>query len=113
MPSFTFESSMSFVDTLKEMGMVDAFTDSADFSRMLEGAPSVCISEIIQKAKIDLTAEGTKAAAATVVSVKATAAAPSEKKIPKQVILNRPFAFLILDPEGVPLFLGKVMNPDA
>ena len=93
--------------------MQDAFTPSADFSGLLEDSRPLCISEILQKSKIDLTAEGTKAAAATVVTVMATGAAPSKEVIPKEVILNRPFAFVILSPEGAPLFLGKVMDPAA
>jgi len=113
MPSFTFESSMSFAEILGEMGMPDAFGSNADFSGLLEDSRSLFISEILQKSKIDLTAEGTKAAAATVVSVMATAARPSQEIVPKEVILNRPFAFVILDPEGAPLFLGKVMDPAA
>jgi len=93
--------------------MPDAFGSNADFSGLLEDSRSLFISEILQKSKIDLTAEGTKAAAATVVSVMATAARPSQEIVPKEVILNRPFAFVILDPEGAPLFLGKVMDPAA
>lgn len=113
MPRFTFESQAVFSQVLQQAGMTDAFDgEKADFSRMFEEPEGVCISSVIQKSRIELTETGTKAAAATAVTM-AKAAMPVNPPDVKTVILNRPFAFVILDEEGLPLFLGKVMNPTA
>lgn len=109
-PSFTFDSSASLEGILAEMGMSDAFSGSkADFSAMGECADggNIHISRVLHKTRIELTRSGTKAAAATVVEMKATSAAPTAK--PKQIYLDRPFVFAIVENEtGLPLFCGVV-----
>lgn len=47
------------------MGMVNAFSDSADFSGLLETKEALSISEVIQKNFINVTEDGTEAASAT------------------------------------------------
>ena len=52
---------------------------------------------------------GTKAAAATVVEM--TEGAMEMEEPPKEVILDRPFLYAIVDrASGLPLFLGTVMT---
>ena len=73
MPKFEFESEFSLRDTLKAMGMPNAFDENtADFSGM-DGlsCPGVCllISDAFHKAFISVDEEGTEAAAATGVVV--------------------------------------------
>ena len=54
------------------MGMPQAFVRSADFSGMT-GKRDFAISAVIHKAYIDLNEEGTEAAAATAVTIRAMA----------------------------------------
>ena len=64
-------------DALKALGMTSAFTDMADFSKMVEGDASLFISEVKQKTYIDVNEEGTEAAAVTGVQMD-TASAPAD-----------------------------------
>ena len=109
MPKFEFESEFSLSTTLQEMGMVDAFRGSADFSGMT-GTRELYISDVIHKAFVAVDESGTEAAAATAVIMRLSAA-PAE---PVHVTVDRPFIFLIRDIEtGTILFVGRVMDPSG
>jgi serine protease inhibitor len=103
-PKFRTEYSIDFADTLKKLGMPDAFSGAADFSKMARSSDGdLFISRVLHKAYIEVDERGTKAGAATVVEMKDTAALYE----PKSVILDRPFVYAILDGEtGLPIFLG-------
>ena len=116
MPKFEFESQFRLAETLKEMGMPNAFDDkTSDFSGMdgrscLAGDhPCLLISKVIHKAFVSVDEEGTEAAAATSVVVRVASAGPE----PKRVIVDRPFIFLIRDQatEAI-LFVGRIERPD-
>ncbi len=107
-PEFTFDYSTSAVELLSALGMTDAFTSAADFSRMGEADTGICIGDVIHKTRIELTRDGTKAAAVTAVVATATGAAPNYEP-PVQIFLTRPFVFAIVDNEtGLPIFCGIV-----
>jgi serpin B len=112
MPKFEFDYSASLAETLKALGMTDAFdANVADFSGMLDAsAPeSLAIGDVLHKAFIAVDENGTEAAAATTVLM-AGAAAPMEP--PLEVNIDHPFIFLIRDTQtGTILFMGRVMNP--
>ena len=63
-PRFTTESETKLENVLSSMGMPRAFTRAAEFPNMTEGY--LLVSMIMQKAKIEVNEEGTKAAAVTV-----------------------------------------------
>jgi serpin B len=108
MPKFDFESSFDLGETLAAMGMPDAFSGSADFSGMT-GSQELSISGVVHKAFISVDEEGTEAAAATGIGMPASA--PQEHV---ELIIDRPFVFLIRDSEtGAILFVGRVVNPAA
>ena len=99
MPKFEYEYSAELSEALKALGMPTAFSDSADFSGI--SGDKLLISDVLHKTKISVTEEGTRAVAATGVVM---SAAPDGDK---QVILNRPFMYMILDNETMlPLFAG-------
>lgn len=106
MPKYTFETSYSLTDYLKNMGMNLPFTDGADFSGM-DGTKMLRISDVLHKAYIDVYEEGTEAAAATaVIMVEKSARRNLEFRA------DHPFIFIIQDTEtGNILFLGRVMDP--
>ena len=107
MPKFEFDSSFGLKKTLIDMGMPEAFSAGADFSGMT-GNKDLFISDVIHKAFVSVDEAGTEAAAATAVIMELTAM----PETPVEVILNRPFIFLIRDIEtGAILFVGRVMNP--
>ncbi len=98
-PKFEYEYSAELSEALKDLGMPSAFSDGADFSGI--SGDKLLISDVLHKTKISVTEEGTKAAAATGVVM---SAAPDGDK---QVILNRPFFYMIIDNETMlPLFAG-------
>ena len=67
MPRFTTESETHLEDILSSMGMPRAFRGDADFPNMLKGYhDELYVSMMKQKAKIEVSEEGTKAAAVTV-----------------------------------------------
>ena len=112
MPKFEFESEFSLKETLKAMGMPNAFDGfTADFSGMDgRSCPGVCllISDAFHKAFVSVDEEGTEAAAATGVVVILESARPT----PKKVMVDRPFIFLIRDrATDAILFVGRVENP--
>ena len=90
-------------DTLTELGMGEAFSESADFSGIRD---DIYISRVLHKAVIEVNEEGSEAAGVTVVEMKETAA-----RDPIMFIADRPFIFLIADDEtGTILFMGKLID---
>ena len=114
-PKFEMEYALSLSDILKQMGMTDAFDEVlADFSGIGTSEDgNISISDVIHKAYINVDEKGTKAGAATAV-VMTDGAILEEKPEPKEVILDRPFVYMILDLENqVPLFMGTYMGPEG
>lgn len=89
------------------MGMPDAFNmNKANFSGMDGNENWLYIAAALHKAFVDVNEEGTEAAAATAVIIKA-------RGLPSPIFLaNHPFIFLIRESNtGSILFLGRVVNP--
>jgi serpin B len=107
LPKFKMTSRFVLNDTLGRMGMEQAFSPAADFSKMT-GGRDLYISQVVHKAYVDVNEEGTEAAAATGVAMRLTAM-PSP---PPVFRADRPFLFLIKDTKtGAILFMGRVANP--
>ncbi|MBO4534348.1 MAG: serpin family protein [Clostridia bacterium] len=110
-PEFEYDTSMNLVPVMQALGLTDMFNaDLADLhgigSIPTEVDYNLYVSLMLQKAKIQVTPKGTKAAAATVIGIeKATSVGPS---MHKTVILDRPFVYLITDRAGNILFVGVV-----
>lgn len=109
MPRFEFKSEFGLGATLAAMGMPVAFSGEADFSGMT-GNRDLQIAEVLHQAFVSVDESGTEAAAATEVVMRVTAG----PERPVQVMLDRPFVFLIRDVEtDTVLFAGRVVNPAA
>ena len=103
LPEFTYDREMQLNEALGKLGILDLFdSQKANLSNLAE-SPLYC-SFIKQKTFIDVSREGTKAAAVTVGAVKCMSAAPGTT-----LVFDRPFAYAIVDAQsGLPLFLGAV-----
>ncbi|PTX22880.1 serpin B [Pontibacter mucosus] len=107
LPKFKLEYEKELKDLLKQLGMGVAFTDYADFSRMVEGHSNLAISEVKHKTFLEVNEEGTEAAAVTSVEVVFTSVGPPSIRI------DRPFVFLIREKSSnAILFIGKLMQPE-
>ena len=97
-------------EALKTLGMTDAFdAASADFSGVTSDPAGLYISEVIHKTFVDVNEEGTEAAAATAVVVRATAALLEFRPVFRA---DHPFIFIIRDKSSDSiLFIGRVMDP--
>lgn len=108
-PRFQAEYSMEMSEILKAMGMTDAFDgDAADFAGIGHSETgNLFISRVLHKTYIAVDELGTKAGAATAVEMSESALMEE----PKEVYLNRPFVYLIIDcEERLPVFMGTVME---
>lgn len=105
MPEFKLEYSRNITDDLQEMGMVNAFSDRADFSKMTEPEQPLKISEVNHKTFIDVNHKGTEAAAVTTVTMKLTSAGPGAPI--REFYVDDPFAYVIYEQStGAVLFIG-------
>jgi serine protease inhibitor len=109
MPKFKTTQQFELGSTLAAMGMPQAFTANANFSGMT-GNRDFFISEVIHKAYVDVNEEGTEAAAATAVTMRAMAMrAPNPAPVFRA---DHPFVFLIRDNRSNSiLFMGRMADP--
>ena len=106
-PKFKFETKYFMKNTLSNLGMPTAFTNSADFSGMT-GKKDLIIDQVIHQAFIEVNEEGTEAAAATGIGMMLTSMPP-----PTPIFkADHPFIFIIQQKDtGNILFMGRVSNP--
>ena len=95
-----------------EAGMKRAFDARvADFSGMTGQPPAaaqLAISDVIHRAVIEVTEEGTEAAAATAIAMMAASMPPKSEPF----VIDRPFLFYITDQaSGAILFEGRISDP--
>lgn len=110
-PKFETEYSVEMSEILKDMGMPKAFDqNNAEFEGLgTSSAGNIFISRVLHKTFISVGEKGTKAGAATVVEMADGAAA--EPQEPKEIYLNRPFVYMLIDCENnIPFFIGTMMN---
>lgn len=102
MPKFSYDYGVELNDILISMGMPDAFDrEKADFSK-LSDFPQY-ISQVLHKTHITVDELGTKAGAVTAIT-NCGSAMPND---PKEVVLDRPFFYMITDTAtNLPIFMG-------
>jgi serpin B len=108
LPKFKMTFAVRLDETLKALGMVDAFSlNSANFAGM-DGTRELYMAAVLHKAFVEVNEEGTEAAAATAV-VMTLRSVPTP---PPVFRADHPFLFLIRENStGSILFLGRVTNP--
>jgi serpin B len=104
MPRWDFGTAFDLRSVLTKLGVTDAFeADSADLSGM--ATSPLYVGQAAHKANITVDENGTKASAAS-------AAGPVAVSAPRSFVIDRPFAFAIVDTKAnAPLFLGHVADP--
>lgn len=109
LPRFDLETKVELNAVLAALGMPGAFDPSAaDFSGMTT-AEQLFIGVVVHQANITVDEEGTEAAAATAVGMRATSA-PMDP--PVELTIDRPFLYAVRDTvTGAVLFLGRVSDP--
>jgi len=116
LPRFTIEHSMdNLAEVLAEMGIPLFDGGAAPLTGGLVEEPiPVWISNVIQKAMIDVDEEGTTAAAVTAMEMVGSALPPEPEDV-FEMICNRPFVFVLhrytLDGGNQVLFAGVVNRP--
>ena len=112
-PKFETEYDIEMSEVLQEMGMTDAFDwRVADFSKLgtynVDGM-NICINRVLHKTFISVSEQGTRAGAATAVEMVAEGAMEIVEF--KEVVLDRPFVYMLIDCEtNLPFFIGTMMN---
>ena len=116
LPRYKLETEYELAKALESLGMRLAFIErNADFSAMTASKnpdDQLSISRVVHKAFVEVNEKGAEAAAATAVTmVRPVSLADSTPYIPR-FRADRPFLFLIRDPEsGMILFMGRVTRP--
>ena len=106
LPKFRAETTADLIPVLQRMGMKDIFDPAlADLSAMGSTSTGMLyINQVLHKTFINVDEKGTQAGAATMVAAGDGAEAPHEVK---QVHLDRPFLYMIVDTrKNIPLFMG-------
>lgn len=107
-PKFTTEMDLSLNQIISKLGAPSIFQPgTADFSRFANG--NFYVSKMLQKAKIEVSERGTKAAAVTA-AVMLTSLDPHEMKR-VEFHANRPFVYFITERNsGAILFMGQFLG---
>ena len=111
MPKFETGYSVEMSELLGSMGMTDAFSaESANFKSLgTSSAGNIFINRVLHKTYISVGEKGTRAAAVTIVEPGDGAAMEPEE--PKEVYLDRPFVYMLVDCENnIPFFIGTMMD---
>lgn len=108
LPRFKTKNTYLLNDALKSMGMKKAFSESnAEFNEISDLKP-LFVSFVKQDTYVEVTEEGTKAAAITTIGVYTTSMPIEETP---NFIVDKPFVFLIREKStGIILFIGKTGN---
>ncbi|NXM94907.1 ZPI inhibitor, partial [Sylvia borin] len=103
-PKFKLEQKYKMKKLLQGLGIKKLFTRSADLSHLTDHE-CVAVSQVVQKAVIEVDEEGTEAAAATGSQITAFT-------VPPIIKVDRPFLFMIFEETfKTLLFIGRVVDP--
>jgi serpin B len=105
LPRFSVTCELDLQRPLAQLGLGGVFQPGADFSRM--GLTGSFITAVRHTARLDISEEGTEAAASTAVAI--------GRSLPRSrtMVVDRPFLLTIVDRRsGLLLFLGRITEPE-
>uniref|UniRef100_A0A914D633 Serpin domain-containing protein n=1 Tax=Acrobeloides nanus TaxID=290746 RepID=A0A914D633_9BILA len=110
LPRFKIETELSLNDTLKKLGITDAFDKKkADFSGMA-GSRNLYVSDVFHKAFIETNEEGSEAAAATGVVITLMSSRGDSFEQFQTFHADHPFLYALATRQGDILFTGTVAS---
>lgn len=110
-PKFDVNSDLDLIAALHSLGVSKAFDpETADFSPLLAEDSPCFLQGVLHAARVKIDEKGCEAAAFS--EFVAGATAPPQEPERLTLILDRPFAFVITGPAGLPLFIGVVNHPN-
>lgn len=108
MPKFDVSSEFDLRETLTSLGVTDVFDPFAsDFSPMTDDVDLVYLSKAQHDVRVAVDEEGVEAAAFTVMAMSGAGAPPDELE-EIDFTVDRPFLFVIMSSDNLPLFAGVV-----
>ena len=105
-PRFDISGSTGLIETLQNLGIQDAFCNSADFSPLMKSKGDY-INYANHAARVKTDEDGVEGAAYTIMIASKGMASGREITF----TLDRPFLFCVFSRYGVPLFVGAVEQP--
>lgn len=114
LPKFKVSDDNTLSAALKNEGLENIFEYgvNSNFSKMCDC--DLVVSDVIQKTVVEVDEEGTKASAITSIEMANDACAIENMKEVVDIILDRPFAFIIYDnAHDEILFIGKMVNMNS
>jgi serpin B len=113
-PKFKFSFPFDAVNALRQLGLSEPFTYTADLSGMVSNMPpeGLYMSAMRQTCAVEVDEEGTTAVAATYSFLSPTGPCWSPPLPPMSFVADHPFMFAIVEYDKAELlFLGHVMDP--
>ena len=107
MPKLDMTCDLDLIPALRNMGVERCFLADAELDRVTEDENELYVSQISHSARIIADEEGVEAAAFTVIAMPESAEFPPQLE-KAELILDRPFAFIITGLSNAPLFVGIV-----
>ena len=115
LPRYKYEFKLEqFMSVMKNLGVTDAFSQiDANFSNMVNNPDlKLYIETLVHSTYIDLSENGTKAAAVTYMGFDGITSIPEYEV--KKITFDKPFMYLIREKESENiLFFGTVYNPEV
>ncbi|XP_074287562.1 serpin-Z3-like [Silene latifolia] len=110
-PKFNLESFVSLKESMKQLGLVLPFEETCkDFSGIIGVSDVVYVNDVVQKCRVVVDEQGTKAAAGTFARKEGSARSRLLPEI--KFVADHPFMFMIReDVSGALLFIGSMLRP--
>lgn len=108
LPKFDISTQQDLCQGFENLGLSEVFTGTGDFSPMTTQTEEIALTQATHGVRVAIDEEGVSAAAYTLMALDGSAM-PVEDEI--DFVVDRPFLFAIVSPDGLPLFVGIVHQP--